>query len=171
MYWKGIFLTIVTFGFYGAWFVQDLRKYVIGNLRFGNISFEYKGKGGDYLWLNIAGYFLTIITLGIYGFWWLMQRYNFFVENTYATQNDKSLPVRSTANGSDFMGLCLVNFLLVIFTLGLALPWVTIRTMNFYLKNLWIEGEFDGDNLTQTEENYTNAAGDDMVDYLDLNLI
>ncbi len=171
LYLTGLFFTLITFGIYGAWFVNDLRKYAIGNMRFGNIKFEYTGEGTQYFWLNFKGYILTILTVGIYGFWWLMQNFNYFVENVYAEQNGKSLPIRSTAKGSDFLVLSLVNMLLLVFTLGLALPWVIVRTMNFYTSNIWVQGDFDGNSLLQTEENYKDATGEDMADYLDLNLI
>lgn len=171
LYTMGVLLTIFTFGIYGAWFVNDLRKYIISHLRFGNIKFDYHGQGGAYFWLNLKGIFFTIFSFGIYGFWWAMDRFNFFVENSYAEQDGKSLPIRSTAKGSDFLLLSIVNMLLIIFTLGLALPWVVVRTLKFFVSNIWVEGDFDGNSLVQTEESYKDAAGDDMADYLDLNLI
>lgn len=171
LYLTGLFLTIFSFGIYGAWFVNDLRKYIIGNGRFGNIKFDYTGNGSAYFWLNIKGFFLTVFTFGIYGFWWAMDQFNFFVENVYAEQNGNRLPIRSTAKGSDFLLLTLVNMLLIMFTLGLALPWVIVRTMKFFMSNIWVQGEFDGNSLIQTEESYKDATGEDMADYLDLNII
>lgn len=34
-----------------------------------------------------------------------------------------------------------------------------------------IDGEFDTSNIQQTEEDYKDATGDDMLDMLDLNII
>ncbi|MES2795019.1 MAG: DUF898 family protein [Bacteroidota bacterium] len=171
LYLLGILLTIFTFGIYGAWFINDLRKYIISHGRFGNIKFDYTGEGTAYFWLNFKGFFLTLITFGIYGFWWAMDQFNFFVENVYAEQNGKTLPIRSSAKGSDYLVLMLVNILLTVFTIGLALPWVVVRTMRFFMQNIWVQGDFEADSLVQTEEAYKDATGDDFADFLDLNIV
>jgi uncharacterized membrane protein YjgN (DUF898 family) len=57
MYLKGLFLTIITLYIYLAWFACDLRRYIIGNIRFGSISFRYEGKGGDMFVMNLKGFF------------------------------------------------------------------------------------------------------------------
>ena len=51
--YKGGFLTIITFGIYGAWFSMNIRNYVISNIRFGNAKFNYNGRGLDYLLMNL----------------------------------------------------------------------------------------------------------------------
>jgi uncharacterized membrane protein YjgN (DUF898 family) len=165
------FLTIITFGIYGAWFINNLRTYIIGNIRFGNITFQYTGNGGDFFWLNFKGRLLTGLTLGIYFFWYSMDLFDYFIENIYAEQNGKPLPIRSTAKGGDFFLLSIVNAFMLFFTLGLAFPWVQARTFRFFMSNIWVQGDFDGNSLVQTEAEYRDASGDDMVDMLDLNLI
>ncbi|MBK9478396.1 MAG: DUF898 family protein [Bacteroidetes bacterium] len=42
----GILLSIITLYIYLAWFIVDLRKYIIGNIRFGNVQFRFDGTGG-----------------------------------------------------------------------------------------------------------------------------
>jgi hypothetical protein len=38
------------------------------------------------------------------------------------------------------------------------------------LNNVELEGIFDPDNVEQTEENYNDATGEDMLDMLDIGL-
>src|SRR5215204_5759350 len=70
LFFKGIFLTIITLGIYSAWFAMSLRRYTLSNVKVGNARFVYTGDGTDYFVLNLKGYFLTLLTLGIYMFWW-----------------------------------------------------------------------------------------------------
>jgi hypothetical protein len=44
-------------GIYGPWMAINLRKYLLGNVRFGDAEFDYDGDGGDYFVMNIKGYF------------------------------------------------------------------------------------------------------------------
>jgi uncharacterized membrane protein YjgN (DUF898 family) len=165
------FLTIITLGIYTSWFINNLRTYIIGNIRFGNITFQYTGNGSDFFWLNLKGRILTGLSFGIYFFWYQMELFEYFVEHIYAEQDGKALPIRSTAKGGDFFVLTLVNGLMLVFSLGLAFPWVQARNFRFFMSNIWVQGDFDGNSLVQTEAEYRDASGDDMVDMLDLDLM
>jgi uncharacterized membrane protein YjgN (DUF898 family) len=46
----------------------NLRKYLLGNVRFGDAEFDYDGDGGDYFLMNIKGYFFNADYFGIYFF-------------------------------------------------------------------------------------------------------
>ena len=78
---KWIGLTIVTLGIYGAWMQINLRKYLLGNVRFGDANFSYKGDGLDLFLINLKGYFLTIFTFGIFYFWWEKELWNYYIDN------------------------------------------------------------------------------------------
>lgn len=168
---KGTLLTIVTLGIYGAWFSMNLRRYLLCNIKFGNARFSYKGVGGEYLWLNIKGYFLTVITFGFYFFWWQKSLYAYFVDNLRLTKDDQTMLLKSTATGGDFLALILVNLVLLIFTLGLATPWIIVRTMRFLLSNITLDGTIAFDELKQTQADYDDATGEDIVDFLDFGFI
>ena len=168
---KGVLLSIVTFGIYSFWLAIEIRKYVIGYIRFGSISFSYKGNGGDYLWLNIKGYFLSIFTVGIYFPWYIKNIINYYIDNIRIHQDGKEIKVSSTITGGAYFFLLFTNFLIVACTLGFGMPWAVIRTMRFVLSNVVIIGDLDADAIHQTEEDYTNATGDDLADMLDIDLI
>ena len=171
LYLKGIFLSIITLYIYLSWFICDLRKYIIENIRFGSISFKYYGKGGDLFVINLKGFFLTIITFGIYGLWWARDMMRFYIDNIRIVKNEKEYFIKFNGSVSDIFILFLVNYLLVIFTLGIAIPWIMVRNINFLYENSAIDGEFDTSNIQQTEEDYKDATGDDMMDMLDLNIL
>lgn len=64
-----------------------------------------------------------------------------------------------------------MNILLIVFTLGIATPWVIIRTYKFMFDRVSFNGNFDSAALLQTEEEYKNAAGEDVADILDIGII
>ncbi len=170
-YFVGMFLTIITLGIYGAWFTVNIRKYIVENIRFGNINFGFNGTGKSYFILLIKGYLLSIITLGIYLPWFAKDLANFNIDNTTATQNGEELTFKSSITGGDYFVLMITNFLLIIFTLGIATPWVIMRSTRFILENISLEGNFDADNLLQTESEYKDAIGDDLADVLDIGIV
>ena len=170
-FFKWILLTIVTLGFYSFWMSINMRRYVLGNVRFGDAEFNYSGDGTDYFFLYIKGYFLTIITFGIYMFWWQKDLFDYYVSNLSLHKDDKELQLTSTATGGDFLTLGITNLLILIFTLGLGYAWVATRTMKYIFEHIEIEGNIDLDSLTQTEENFKDATGEDISDFLDLGFI
>ncbi len=153
------------------WFEMDLRKYIFQNIKVGDASFQYHGNGSKYFGIVIGGYLLTIITLGIYGFWWQKKLFDYFVNNLELVKDDKKLTFRSTATVGGFFELLVLNMLLIVFTLSIAFPWTLVRTMKFMTQNIIVEGEMSLDELQQSQEDYSNATGDDMTDMLDLGIV
>lgn len=170
-FFKWIFFTIITMGIYGPWMAINLRKYLLGNVRFGDAEFDYDGDGGDYFVMNIKGYFLTLITFGIYFFWWQKDLFEYYVDNLSLSKGNEEIKLNSTATGGGFFKLAITNIVLVIFTLGLGYAWVVTRTMNYICDNIEMEGNIDLNTLTQTEENYKDATGEDISDFLDLDFV
>lgn len=169
--YKGGFLTIITFGIYGAWFSMNIRNYVISNIRFGNAKFNYNGRGLDYLLMNLGGYFLSIITLGIYFFWWQKHLFNYYINNlSIESETGEKITFVSKASAGKIFKVGVINILLVFFTLGLGTPWAIVNTMNFVFSNIELEGNIDVEKIVQTEENNKDATGEDMADFFDLDL-
>ncbi len=168
---KWIGLTIITFGIYGAWLAINLRNYLIGNIKFGDIKFKYNGDGGDYFILNLKGYFLSIITLGIYIFWWQKDLFEYYINNISLNKEGDKIELESTVTGGGLFKLTIVNLLMIIFTLGLGAAWVEIRTAKYLISNIYLKGTIDLDSISQTEENYKDATGDDIQDMLDMNFV
>ncbi|CAL2085612.1 YjgN family protein [Tenacibaculum sp. 190524A02b] len=175
LFWKcitGTLLTILTLGIYGAWFQVEIRKYILSHLRFGNLSFDFKGKGETLFWINLKFVLLVYITLGIYSFWYIKNLWKFYADNTEVTQDGKKVNFKLNMKPGDVFELMVVNFLLIIFTFGIATPWVAVRTFKFVFSFLEIEEGLDTDTIQQASyDDYDDASGDDYLDFLDLDLL
>ena len=172
LFLKGLFLTIITVGIYGAWFIVDMRKYLMSHLKFGNLKFGFKGKGITLFWINLKFILLVYITLGIYTFWYYKNLYKFYAENTTIIQDGKTVNFNFNVQNRDVFALLVVNLLLIVFTLGLATPWVIVRTLAFLFRHLEIEGDLDVDAIQQASiDDYGDAAGDNFLDFLDFDLV
>lgn len=167
LYLKGIFLTLITLGIYGAWFEIALTKYLYKNSRLGNIEFDFEGNGKDYFFLNLKGTLLTIITFGIYSFWYHTQLNNYIYGNITAKQDDKIILFKSNLQVGEYALTVIGNFVLLIITFGIALPWIMVRTLRMTIDNIETEGDFDPNTVVQTEESYKDAAGEGFLDMLD----
>lgn len=216
----GVLFSILTFSLYWSWVEVDLRKYVTKNVRFGNVEFDFKGKGVDlfliklkYFAIALGATFVIMVMLFVFGafsigyanifksetgntptltagliafailFYILFlafvgtialmrQRevFQFYADNTHLYQNEKWHKVKLNMTFIDLLKLSIVNMLLIIFTLGIATPFVEIRNLHFIMPRLEIDSTFDPDSLTQTESNYRDAFGEDVGDWLDIDL-
>ncbi len=171
LFWKGTFLTLITFGLYGAWFTMNLRRYVLCNVRVGNARFAYGGDGADYFWLNFKGYLLTLFTLGIYMFWWQKDLFEYYVNNLRLEQGDDAVFFRSRATGGGFAVLTIVNLLIVVCTLGIGYAWAVTRTLEFVASNIEAAGYYSFESLLQAQAEYSDATADDMADLLDFGFV
>jgi uncharacterized membrane protein YjgN (DUF898 family) len=172
LYIKGLFLTIITLGIYGAWLQVDLRKYVLRNLRFGDLSFRFNGSGGQLFWITVKFILLIYITLGIYGFWYYKNIVKFYVDNLEISQNGKPVNFECNIKTADIVELLVINFFLLVFSLGLATPWVTVRTFKFILRFITIKEGLDTESIQQVSyDDYDDATGDDFMDFLDFDLL
>lgn len=170
-FFKWLLYTICTFGIYASWMSINMRNYVLGNIRFGDVEFNSNGDGGDYFMLNLKGYLLTVITLGIYSFWWQKDLFEYYINNLSLSKEDKEIALNSTVTGEGFFSLAIVNLLIIIGTLGIGYAWVVTRTMKYIFENIEMEGNIDLNLLLQTEENYKDATGEDIGDFLDMDFV
>lgn len=171
LYFKGLGLSIVTLGIYAYWFEMKFRSYLFDHIRFGNVKLGFKGNGLDFFLLNLKGSILTTLTLGIYSFWYFAELFRFYYENTTAEHDGKTYTLSSDATAGEIFKLYAVNFLLIVFTLGLGYAWAQVRTMKFLAANITIPEDLNTDNVIQTEADFDDATGDSMFDFLDFNFI
>lgn len=172
MMFKGYIFSIFTFGIYGFWFSVDLRKYILGHIRFGNMKLNWNGEAWDLIKIYIKGYLLSSITLGIYLFWFQKNLMNFYINHLeIKNKNNQKIQFKSNIRGSQLLFISITNLLIIIFTLGLGFAWVMTRTLNFIISNIELEGNIDLDNIQQTEQEYKNAMGEDTADALDMDFI
>jgi len=168
MFVINLLLTIITFGIYGAWMRVNIQKFLFSHTTVGDLRLGFKGEGANLLGINILWYFVSIFSLGILSPIWIKERFNFTINNSYITDGEKRQNFQSTLENGEAMKVLLVNFLLLVVTVGLAFPWVFIRSMRMFMDNTSVPDAFDYDNLSQSESNYKDATGDEMTDMLDL---
>ena len=105
-------------------------------------NFEFRGQGGELLWLSIWTGFLTTITIGIYFPWAYCRRQEWIAANTYI--EGKRLQFHGT--GSELFGNWLVIALLSTITLGFYLPWGYCKLERWRNKNTSFAETFTIDN-------------------------
>ena len=86
-------------------------------------------------------------------------------------KGDKEIALNSTVTGGGFFKLAIVNILIIIGTLGIGYALVVTRTMKYIFENIEMEGNIDLNSLLQTEENYKDATGEDIGDFLDMDFV
>jgi uncharacterized membrane protein YjgN (DUF898 family) len=165
---KGFLLTMVTFGIYGSWFNARYYRYVYSKLHFGSVRFRFKGEGKELFFIGLKGLLLSIVTLGIYLFWYLRNVYRWLYENMEVLQGGKSVPLKVDMTGGQLFVLNLTNLLLLVFTLGIAAPWVNIRSIRFVMNHISAAEDLDTDAIEQIPASEATATGDDLADFLDL---
>lgn len=170
-FFRDILLTIVTLGIYSAWFSMNLRSYTHRHIRYGNVEFSNEARGGEYFILYLKGYLLTLLTLGIYSFWFQKDIFNYYIDKMELKQGENRINMHSTATGGAFFKLIITNFLLLIFTFGIASAWVEMRTLRFIFSHIQMTGNIDLSSVSQTETEYNDAFGEDAVDFFNIDMI
>ncbi len=171
LYFKGLGLTLITLGIYASWFEVDLRSYIFKHIRFGNITLGFTGKGSELFWINFKGLLLTMVTLGIYSFWYMANLFKFYYKNITAEHNGRTYRVECNVSAGKVFELMFLNYIIIVFTLGLGFAWAQVRIMKFLAENIVIPDDLDTDDLVQTEEDFSDATGDSMFDFLDFGFI
>ena len=217
----GILLSVVTFSIYWSWVQVDLRKYITQHIRFGDIEFDFTGKGLDlfliklkYMAFFLVGYiacfaiilvlagigfglgaifnadikggfggfsasiiigivFLYLLIIAILGTIALMRQreiFQFYAAHTFAWQNEQWHGVKLNMTFGDLFRLSVGNMFLLVITLGIATPYVEVRNLHFIMPRLEIDGTFDPDIISQTESEYRDATGEDVGDWLEIDL-
>jgi uncharacterized membrane protein YjgN (DUF898 family) len=162
---KWALLTIITFGIYGAWEAMKIRRYTHQNVRYGDAEFDNDCNGLDFFILNLKGFCLSILTLGIFIFWWQKDLFNYHIDRMSMTKGDQKVKLHSTATGGGFFKLRLINFFIVVFTLGFGTAWAEMRIQRFIWSHIKMEGDINIDEIQQTEAEFDTATRD----FFDLN--
>ena len=100
----------------------------------------------------------------------MKNRNNFFINNSVLYQDGRKSQFNSSLTAGDVFEVSLVNGLLTLITLGIYTPWAMLREMRMVIDNVTLEGQFVPEAVVQTEENYADATGEDLLDMLDIGL-
>ncbi len=167
---RDFLFTILTLGIYGFWLQTNIRRYVMRHARFGDVEADYDGQGGELLGLSLVQGILTAITFYIYLPWAIIEILKFHIHNTSLIQKGKRHYFQTNATGGAYFIVMIKAFFITVFSLGIAAPVAQLMIHKYIVESLSIEGDFNFDNIEQTEGEYRDATGDDMGDILDIDL-
>jgi len=181
---KGILLTTITIGLYYPFYAAQKRAFTVSHSYFGNEKFEFDGRGKELFKVYFQAFQLTALFTAFIIFvfslapWivfiipfvpfiaWLFtlaEQRRFFWDHTCF----RRCRFQSTVTVDNLLLLKLGNYALLLFSLGLAWPWVRIRTMHYDLKHLRLNGLLDLAAIQQ-EASDASAAGDEVAGFVDV---
>jgi len=169
-------LTLITLGIYWPCIINNVRKYIYSNTKFGDIKFNFNGGSGHYWCVSVFGWIGCIFTLGIYYPWFKKELFDFFYENISFSKDDQLVKIKSNATGGKFFKLIIGNWLIILLSIGLGYPFAKVRSMQFIAENLELYGDIDLNSVVQAEKDYSNAIGeaetdmDNSADFFDLDI-
>lgn len=170
IYVKYFFFVIITFGIASPWMTVKLQKYLFSHTKLGDLKLDFHGDGSDLFVINFLGVFLSYITLFIYLPYFIKNRWNFTVNHTTVENNQFRRALKSHLSGDHCLKILFVNFILLIFTLGLAFPFTIMRYYKMLFDHVEIPTDIDFDQIAQHADSYNQAAGDEMSDLLDIDI-
>lgn len=161
------FLTAVAFMIVMGTFVLGTD---IMNIFAGEVD-QLEGKG-DFAYVVLT-YLVTItMSLGITAYTTTRIR-NYVFSRLTATaeaQSETEFRFASTFGVWDYMSLIVTNFLLQVITLGLARPWVMVRTSRYVASHTGVIGDMDTLKATDQDSAVKNAISDEVAQAFDLGL-
>ncbi|GAB4424132.1 MAG: hypothetical protein OHK0011_04490 [Turneriella sp.] len=157
---KGMLLTILTFGFYGPWLAVNVRRYLYENTRIGASNLQYEGKGGDILLMYLVAILLTILTFGIYRFWFTAKIANYHTGHT----RFQGALLKGDVDGGDVFIANLVGQMLSFVTLGIYLPWYIVRLQKVMLEGISLTAEPDYTRMQAQVDSGANALAEGLAD-------
>ncbi len=136
LYVKGLVLTILTLGIYGFWFRCEFYDFLLRNTKYKKIQFEDTSTGSEYFLLNLKGIFLTLITCGIYGFKFFADLYRYDLETVKIYNQDGEVKLKTSMTGVDVFKLFIGNYLIILFSFGIAAPVALYRRAKFLIEHV-----------------------------------
>ncbi|HDY8066750.1 hypothetical protein LO82_10475 [Vibrio vulnificus] len=161
------FLTAVAFMIVMGTFVLGTD---IMNIFAGEVDL-LEGKG-DFAYVVLT-YLVTItMSLGITAYTTTRIRNYVFsrLSATAEAQSETEFRFASTFGVWDYMSLIVTNFLLQVITLGLARPWVMVRTSRYVASHTGVIGDMDTLKATDQDSAVKNAISDEVAQAFDLGL-
>jgi uncharacterized membrane protein YjgN (DUF898 family) len=194
LYIKGYLFTFLTLGLYWPYFTIRKQKFWRSNAFFGSQPFQYDGKGKDIIkafLLLVVLYVaamstpaaLLLLVPGIakeqamiaFAVAWIPLVIGFLYYSVYLDRYHWSKTrfaggtFNYDATGGQWFMLNFTNFLLIVFTVGLALPLATVRSRKFLADHLSVVGNMQLSQVVQ-EAQKSSALGEGAADGFDMNV-
>ena len=167
---RGWLFTVLTLGSYFPYFQTQRQAYLRGQTYWGNQRFNFSGHGSDLvvpftitLFVTYSALFLSGLAMGLRldnagltlflipflvgptWVWLLAQKHRYFWNQTTFGEAH----FFSTIRWQSLLTLYVGNLTLLLITLGLAWPWITIRNARFFAETLSLQGPTNFDQILQ----------------------
>jgi uncharacterized membrane protein YjgN (DUF898 family) len=197
-YFWTLLLIVPTLGWSLPWMQVKLQKILTDDMRFGNQPFHFNGSAkelykrfavpwfGGLIFYGAIGsmaitqqsapnpqmilIFATVAGLGlvlliIAGFWYKSKAYNYFAAST--SFGDARFSLATTAGG--LIGLLFMNLLILIVSLGIALPIIQARIIRYFVTRMDVEGSVDMASILQAQDQM-DKTGEGLAEALDIDI-
>lgn len=111
----------------------------------------------------LPGFAVAILVAVVAWFWYLAYRHRYYWSHTSFQETH----FRSTVTAGKLLGLWVSNLLLIVVTLGLAIPWVLARNVRFNLANITLIGSLDLSRIVQ-EAQKAGAGAESLAGMLNI---
>lgn len=161
-----VLLCIPTLGFYAPVLLHHIKSRLFNQMRYGNLKFAWDAPVKEYWVLCVKGYFLSLFTLGIYYFFWKPQMYTFIRKHlTLGGQR-----FQGSFTPGQFAAQVFTNIALAICTLGLAMPWILVRDVQFRLAHLSLDNPETLEDAVKAEAQKGGATGESLAGVFDMDV-
>ena len=121
----------------------------------------------------IIGIAMAVAYLGLIIASLVILAYSISRQRTYIYDNttlDNKIHFASTLKARPLAWVMVTNFLMVIFTLGLALPWAKVRMARLYLSNTHVSTDSGFDEYVTQKQKEELSLGDQIGDAFDIDV-
>jgi len=134
----------------------------VGQFRFSRLS-ERPDAITQLVVAALPGFAVAILVAVVAAFWYLAYRYRYYWSHTAF----QAARFRSTVTAGKLLWLWVSNLLLIIVTLGIAIPWVLARNVRFNLANITLIGSLDLSSVVQ-EAQQAGAGAESLAGMLNI---
>ena len=161
--YKRMLINILTLGLFIGRSDLLARQYLIERISIGQTPLTFTGNYKALDIANIGSLLLALPTLMLSRLWYANKRRNYFWNSI---KIGEYLQMSSTFGFRKILWLWFSNVLLIIFTLGLAIPFCLNRSVRYMIENIQINGDQEDAEFLQSDQN-SSGTGDAMVDMID----
>ncbi|AWV97337.1 YjgN family protein [Arcticibacterium luteifluviistationis] len=159
-----LFLINLKYGFI-SFFVVMVMGFILGDFFAPASGFEK-----DFLYKIGVFYVGMLLTILLVQGFYKKDVFNFHFNRTSISDNSEHRFYGMMDNSEVFTFL-IKNVPLLLFTVGIAWPWVQTNLLRMVFYNLQIDGTLNLSDVEQTETAFTDASGEDLGDFLDIDIL
>jgi uncharacterized membrane protein YjgN (DUF898 family) len=149
----GFFLTIITVGIYGAWFIKNLHRFFVDNSTYDSQNFKFNGKGGILFLILLLTVMVPIIILSIIMAGFILNNpdqsslnnlifqliifvilipYMYYLYRWMVNINYRDYKISWQTNFWNSCGKIALEMLLTIITAGIYMPLAGLRLFEYF---------------------------------------